>query len=309
MDRNNPYYQQVMLLIRVLPFVYQENCFALKGGTAINLFVRDFPRLSVDIDLVYLPQADRQQALTEIHAALDRIAVLIEQAIAGATVAKAYQRKPDALRMVVNHRAASIKIELSPVLRGTIHLPQTLAVVEQVERIFGFTEARVLAFAELYAGKICAALDRQHPRDLFDVLLFLENEKFSDELRKAFLVYLISHSRPMEELLAPNWRPLQSIYENEFNGMAFRNVTVEELQSAGKQMLCTLLVTMTEEEKRFLCSLYQGSVDWSALNLEGASDLPAVQWKLGNIAKMSDEKRVAALAKLRRVLGIKSPPT
>ena len=50
MDRNSPYYKQVSLLIRMLPIVATEPCFALKGGTAINLFVWDFPRLSVDIE-------------------------------------------------------------------------------------------------------------------------------------------------------------------------------------------------------------------------------------------------------------------
>ena len=49
------YRRQVQLLIRVLPSIAEEACFALKGGTAINLFVRDMPRLSVDIDLTYLP--------------------------------------------------------------------------------------------------------------------------------------------------------------------------------------------------------------------------------------------------------------
>lgn len=66
MDRNTLFYAQVQLLLRVLPFIAKESCFALKGGTAINLFVRDFPRLSVDIDLVFLPSTTRQQALESI---------------------------------------------------------------------------------------------------------------------------------------------------------------------------------------------------------------------------------------------------
>jgi predicted nucleotidyltransferase component of viral defense system len=52
------YRKQVKLLIRILPFIAEEDCFALKGGTAINLFVRNMPRLSVDIDLTYLPVLD-----------------------------------------------------------------------------------------------------------------------------------------------------------------------------------------------------------------------------------------------------------
>lgn len=55
-----------------------DSCFALKGGTAINLFVRNLPRLSVDIDLAYLPMNNRQQALDEIDTALKTIAIEIE---------------------------------------------------------------------------------------------------------------------------------------------------------------------------------------------------------------------------------------
>lgn len=67
------YRQQVALLLRVLPFVEEERAFALKGGTAINLFVRDMPRLSVDIDLTWLPVEDRATSLAAINAAMLRI--------------------------------------------------------------------------------------------------------------------------------------------------------------------------------------------------------------------------------------------
>lgn len=60
--------------MQVLPFVAAHNCFALKGGTAINLFVRDFPRLSVDIDLVFLSMKDRGEALQTITSHLEKIA-------------------------------------------------------------------------------------------------------------------------------------------------------------------------------------------------------------------------------------------
>ena len=73
MDKDSPYYKQVSLLIRMLPVVATETVFALKGGTAINLFVRDFPRLSVDIDLAYLPLEPRDEALINVRAALQRI--------------------------------------------------------------------------------------------------------------------------------------------------------------------------------------------------------------------------------------------
>ena len=215
---------------------------------------------------------------------------------------KSYQQKPDALRLVVTRSNATVKIELSPVLRGTVYAPATLPVMPKVEDTFGFAEASVVSMADLYAGKLCAALDRQHPRDLFDVLLLQENEGITDEIRRAFLIYLISHSRPMEELLAPQWKPLGSIFEGEFQGMTERQTSVEELAAAGKTALHDVLIQMAETEKRFLCSLYDQAADWPLLELPHVKDLPAVQWKLQNIGRMSKEKRLASQAALQNIL-------
>lgn len=302
MDRNSPYARQVDLLVQLLPFVFQEQCFALKGGTAINLFVRDMPRLSVDIDLVYLPDGNREQALTAVHDALDRISTSLQQAWPDATVIKSYEQKPDALRLVVTRNNATVKIELSPVLRGTVYAPATLPVMPKVEDTFGFAEANVVSIADLYAGKLCAALDRQHPRDLFDVLLLQENEGIRNEIRRAFLIYLVSHNRPMEELLAPQWQPLERIFEGEFQGMTERQTSVDELAAAGKAALQAVLTKMTEAEKRFLCSLYDPTPDWHLLDLPHVKDLPAVRWKLQNISRMSKEKRLASQAALQNIL-------
>ncbi len=83
---SQPYRKQVSLLMRVLPIVAQEKCFALKGGTAINLFIRDMPRLSVDIDLAYLPVLPRDESLQEIDTALKNITTKIEKSIPDAKV-------------------------------------------------------------------------------------------------------------------------------------------------------------------------------------------------------------------------------
>ena len=63
---NTIYYNQAELLLRILPLIYRQREFALKGGTAINFFFRNLPRLSVDIDLVYLPIEDRATTLQNI---------------------------------------------------------------------------------------------------------------------------------------------------------------------------------------------------------------------------------------------------
>lgn len=303
MDRDNPYYRQVQLLIRLLPLVARESCFALKGGTAINLFVREFPRLSVDIDLVYLPVGERAEALEAIAAALDRLAGDIERTLQGVRVSRRYADREDALGLIVGQDGASVKIELSPVLRGTVYEARSLPVVAAVEEEFGFAEVPVVAFEDLYAGKICAALDRQHPRDLFDVKLLLDNEGLTESLKKALLVYLISHPRPMEELLAPRFQALDGVYTGEFEGMTLIDVPLAELEAARTRLVDELIDVLNEDDKAFLCSVYEGVPAWSRLDLEGVNELPAVRWKLLNVSRMSEKKRAVALQRLREVLG------
>lgn len=304
MDRNTSFYAQVQLLLRVLPFVAQEPCFALKGGTAINLFVRDFPRLSVDIDLVFLPSTTRQQALESIKQALDRISSNITQSLAGIRVTKSYQDKTDALRLTVQQSGVSIQVELSPVLRGTVFPVQLLSVCESVEDEFGYAEMQVVSLADLYAGKLCAAFDRQHPRDFFDVLLLLENEGITEQVRQAFLAYLFSHPRPLEELLAPKWKDIQNQYLGEFSGMTRRNVTVDELKQAAMTAHQLLLSGFTEGEKELILSIYTTEPQWDNSPISHIQNLPAVNWKLLNIANMPKEKREASQQTLKKILAL-----
>ena len=309
MDKNGLYYRQVQLLLQVLPFVAQEDCFALKGGTAINLFVRDLPRLSVDIDLVYCRENDRDEALTEIKQALTRISETITTKIIGCHVHSAFEDKSDSLRLIVSKAGVQIKIELSPVLRGTVYPVALMEVSEAVEEEFGYAEVPVVSLADLYAGKICAALDRQHPRDLFDVKLLLENEGLTEEIRKATLVYIISHQRPIAELLAPRCKDLKTIYENEFANMSEREVSLDELTAAFEQLVEELNQKLTADERAFLlsfkCSHSNGNQsDWSLLGLDNIEHLPAVRWKQQNLNRMKSEKRQQAIDKLRQVLNL-----
>jgi predicted nucleotidyltransferase component of viral defense system len=301
-DRNSEYYKQVQLLTSVLPLVAQETCFALKGGTAINLFVRDFPRLSVDIDLVYLPMDDRDTALANITAALNRIADSILEAISGTQIQKSFESRADALRLIVTQGDVQIKIELSPVLRGSVFPEEMRAVSEKVEEQFGYVEMQMLSIADLYAGKLCAALDRQHPRDLFDVKFLLENEGLTDDLRKTFLVYLISHNRTMGELLRPTRKDLQAVYENEFVRMAQVNLPLEELEAVRERLISDLNASLTDDERRFLLSFKSLNPDWSLLGLPGVELLPAVRWKMINLGKMDKDRHAQALKNLEDIL-------
>jgi len=309
MDKNGLYYRQVQLLLQVLPFVAQEDCFALKDGTAINLFVRDLPRLSVDIDLVYCRENDRDEALAEIKQALTQISETIISKIKGCHVHRAFDGKSDSLRLIVSKADVQIKVELSPVLRGTVYPVALMEVSEAVEEEFGHVEVPVVSLADLYAGKICAALDRQHPRDLFDIKLLLENEGLTEEIRKATLVYIISHNRPIAELLAPKRKDLKTIYENEFANMSDREVSLDELTAAFEQLVEELKQKLTADEKAFLLSfkcshLKHHTPDWSLLGLDNIEHLPAVKWKQQNLNRMKSDKRQQAIDKLEKVLGL-----
>ena len=238
------YRQQAALLIRVLPFLAEEASFALKGGTAINLFVRNMPRLSVDIDLTYLPVADRQTSLAEIDAAMKRIAGRIQKGLRGARVASSKLKEAGIIsKLFVELDGVQIKIEVTPVLRGCVYEPTTRSVSEAVEAAFGFAEIQVVSFADLYAGKLVAALDRQHPRDLFDVRDLLANEGIDDELRKALVVYILSHNRPMAEVLAPTRQDITQEFERGFEGITEKPVKLDDLLQAREELVADLSAT------------------------------------------------------------------
>lgn len=235
------YAAQVALLVRMLPEIAEEESFALKGGTAINLFIRDLPRLSVDIDLTYLPVAERAESLAGVTSALNRIADRV-RARTGAEVQQ--QGAKDGTRLLVRSGATAVKIEANPVLRGTVFEPELRSVRAPVEDRFGYAEIQVVSIPDLYAGKIAAALDRQHPRDLFDILYLLSNEGITDDLFTAFLVYLVSHNRPPHELLAPHLLDLSAAYHGEFAGMTLEEVSLEQLLGARDTLITEIATWM-----------------------------------------------------------------
>jgi predicted nucleotidyltransferase component of viral defense system len=251
MPFSESYRKQVALLIRVIPIVAGESCFALKGGTAINLFIRDMPRLSVDIDLTYLPVQPYKESLAAIDAAMGRIAAQVKAKIARSTVAEG--QKGSRTHLLVRADGATVKIDVTPVLRGTIHDPETKSVTEKVEQEFGFAEIPVLSFADLYAGKIVAALDRQHPRDFFDTRELYENEGVDDTLRRAFIVYLESHARPVHEVLTARRKDMTIDYNRGFVGMTHETVTLKELIEEREILISDIVGTMPDDHKKFFC--------------------------------------------------------
>lgn len=305
MPVNERYRQQVALLMQTLPAVAEEKDFALKGGTAINLFVRDMPRLSVDIDLTFLPVMPRDESLAAIESALMRIKKRVEDSVASVRVFESRQNDGSLTRLVVQDRnRTQIKIEVTPVLRGCVFAPEMRTVSEAVEEEFGFAEIQVVSFADLYAGKIMAALDRQHPRDLFDIRDLLANEGISDDLRQGFIVYLISHGRPIAEVITSGQKDIMAEYEKNFDGMAVNDVPLADLLDARAQLVETLIGAMPMPHREFLVGFKKGAPDWDKLGLAGAADLPAVRFKQQNLDKLTGNARASLTERLATVLGI-----
>ena len=300
MNQNNLYFKQVKLLVQVLPVIAKYPCFALKGGTAINLFVHDLPRLSVDIDLCYLPVEERDVSLQAIQKAMLSIQQKLEQ--------QGYRITPNhpdhITRLLVERDNVRIKVELSPVLRGSVHPAKIQRIQANVEKLFGYAEIQLLDFDDLYAGKICAALDRQHPRDLFDCKLLLENEGITERLKDTFLVYLMSHARPISELLSPNLKAIDDSFEKEFRYMTKDEVSLIALENTRKQLIQSINNKLSHSDKKFLLSLKQGQADWDCFKYPEAQKLPAVRWKEYNLAKMKKAHRTVAIEKLENTLSI-----
>ena len=304
--KDTVFFKQAELLLTILPLIYREDVFALKGGTAINFFVRDLPRLSVDIDLTYLPVNNRDFALNEIRRILLLISEGIKRRISGTEVIPKRIHGTEVVRgLIVNCSGVTVKIEPNLVFRGAVYPPEIRTLSKKAQDLFELSlQSRTLSKFDLYAGKICAALDRQHPRDLFDVYLLLKNEGLTSEIRKAFVVYLVSHPRPMVEILNPQQKDISDIFEKEFKDMIAEDIAFELLEMTRDELVTILRKELTPDERRFIVSIKQGQPLWDLLELEEIKDLPAVKWKLLNISRMDPKKHRKAVHKLRDYLGV-----
>jgi len=301
---NKVFLAQSKLVMDVLPFIAQEKIFALKGGTAINFFVRNLPRLSVDIDLTYCPVEPRDLTLKKSNEAFDRIIDSLKSRLGVHIVLQRDKQNEFVAKIDVQSKQAQIKIEPNFVFRGTVYPFSERQAQPQVSNILERTvKMQVLSFEDLYAGKLCATLNRQHPRDLFDMKLLLDSEGLSDEVRKAFIVYLASDSRPINELLAPNLKDLSSTYASEFSGMTDVPVDTNELIRV-QENLCNNIVSMlTDNEKEFLLSLVKMEPKWDLLSLPiDIKELPGIKFKLINLEKMNSKKRKEYVDKLQALL-------
>ncbi|MBO9356052.1 nucleotidyl transferase AbiEii/AbiGii toxin family protein [Bordetella petrii] len=277
------YADTVRLLLAVAPAVFDNGIFAMKGGTAINLIVQDMPRLSVDIDVVYLPwQLARDDALRaineELAAVTDRLAPLAVQT--------RLIRSKDLgdTKLIVENEASQVKVEVNVVFRGTVLPPQRRALSARTSDLFGLEfEVPILAPDELYAGKLVAALDRQHPRDLFDVWRLFEAGGLTDGMVECFVVYLAGHNRPPHEVLFGHDKDIAGEYERAFVGMTEIACSLETLLDARARLRHELPRRLSAAHRQFLRGLVRAEPDWSLLHCPHAAELPALRWKLANL--------------------------
>lgn len=292
---NQVYLDSARLMTRVAPLVLVDDTFALKGGTAINLFVRDMPRLSVDLDLVFSDHTlRREQALRRINVAIRQaVARLKKQGFqthalgaAGAGETKLFVRRAN----------IEVKIEVNFVMRGTVN-PVRVASLRPTARetLQADLELPVVSLEDMYGGKLVAAMDRQQPRDLFDVMQLFAHEGITAGIRRAFVIYLASSNRPIHEVLSPSLRDIRHEYEHDFKEMPLEPVPIEELLSARERMVRELQRSLSDAERRFLLSLVAAEPEWSLLGVAHLERLPGVRWKLENLEQLrrTNQKKFA----------------
>lgn len=277
------YADTVRLLLAVGPEVFANDIFVMKGGTAINLFVQDMPRLSVDIDVVYLPwQIARDEALLAVNQEMANIAKRVERL--GLQTRLVRSKDVGDTKLIVENETSQVKVEVNVVFRGTVLPAARRPLCHRASDAFGIElELPILQPDELYAGKMVAALDRQHPRDLFDIWQLHQTIGVTDAMVECFVVYLTGHNRPIHEVLFGNDKDISGEYERAFMGMTEEECSLETLLDARTRLRKELPHLLTEKHRQFLIGITKAQPDWSLLSCPHASELPALRWKLSNL--------------------------
>jgi predicted nucleotidyltransferase component of viral defense system len=304
---NQIYLDTARLLTQVAPIVFQDGVFALKGGTAINMFVRDMPRLSVDLDLVFPDHTlSREEALACINEAIRNSAArLTTRGFLTHTIASGDAGET---KLMVRRGNIELKVEVNFVMRGTVHPVRNASLSPRArEVLLADLELPVVSLEDMYGGKLVAAMDRHHPRDLFDCLQLFAHEGITPAIRRAFVVYLACHNRPVREVLFPAVRDISQEYERTFKGMTAEPVELGELIAARERLIHELQHGLDADERKFLISFVRNQPDLGLLRIPHLAELPGIRWKLhnlGQLAKLSPKKFATQADELERLVGI-----
>lgn len=280
---NEIYKRQVALLIRIMPLVYQIKDFAVHGGTAINLFHKNMPRYSVDIDLTYIHIQEREESLRTIKEHLTILKKNIEKTIPNIKVIPKY----DIWKLQCTLNGATVKIEVNGTKRGVIGEIEEKMLCQKAQQEFSMAcKARTVSYSQLYGGKITAALSRQHPRDLFDCK-HMEINTFN-EVKDGFILCLLGSDKPIIESLQPNDIDQSKVLENQFKGMSDIEFTYEDYEKTRKKLINQVNTSLTETDKAFILSFEEGNPDWSKCSAGDLSNYPSIKWKLQNIINLKE---------------------
>ncbi len=284
MDKS--YVDTVRLMLEVAPEVFASGRFAMKGGTALNLFVQDMPRLSVDIDVVFVPhRTPRETALAEIADELSALQSRTNRRGIKAEIASS--KTGDETKLLARRGRIEVKIEINHVFRGTLLPVETRSLTTAASDLFTTAlSVPTLAVAELYGSKLVAAMDRQHPRDLFDVHGMFNRFGLTPEIVECFVGYIAGHNRPVHEVLGSRDIDLARPFEYEFAGMEREPVSLNVLEDTRVRLRRELAGSLTADHKRFLIGLVAGEPPWEAMQCRHLAELPAIQWKLQNLARL-----------------------
>ena len=293
---NQDYVDTVRLLLAVAPEVFRPPRFALKGGTALNLFVQDMPRLSIDIDVVFTDHTlDREAALKAIAADLRSIKSAISAM--GHRAVWPNTKGGDEVKLIIEGNGVRVKVEVNFVFRGTVLPVVQRPLIPNAQDVFTTDiTLPVLDTAELYGSKLVAAMDRQHPRDIFDVLKMIERFGWQPSFVDCFVAYLAGHNRPVHEVLFPKALPLEPAFTNEFAGMTRDGVALDLLEQTQERLIEELPRALSTSHREFLLSLVRAEPAWELMPFNHLQLLPALQWKLLNLRKLKsrDARRFLA---------------
>ena len=293
------YKKQATLLIDILLEVAKEDTFALHGGTAINLFHLNMPRLSVDIDLTFIPFSDdRNEDLKKIRQALDSLKNRLKTTFLFIRF-EDEKRAEEELKLLCTKDNATIKVEVNQMNRGLIAEPCIKIICSRAEEEFNrFCEIKTVSVGQLWGGKINAALERQHPRDIFDIKNMLQEIGFTEEIKQGFLFFLLCGKRPIDEILKPNFINQKVIFESQFTGMTSDEFDYDGFEKIREDLVLLINNSLTDNEKSFLLSFVEGSPNWKDFDY---SKYPAIKWKQLNINKLKEDNSTKFRESVRKL--------
>ncbi len=227
----------------------------------------------------------RKEAFSEIGQALEEAS----DALTDQNLRCELGRTPEGseVKLFVERDTTRIKIEVNHVFRGTL-LPVTQRSLSPTaeETFFTDLELPVLNADELYGSKLVAAMDRQHPRDLFDMKECLQADGLTPDILECYVGYLAGHNRPVHEVLFGNRSNIEAAFTNEFEGMSSTPVKLEDLVDIQEHLFSEVPKILSEQHRAFLVGLVRAEPNWHLMKCAHLEQLPALKWKLQNLERL-----------------------